>query len=104
LIKKTFKFILFAALAVVLYKGMEVYAGIRWANYVVDCADQLQMCKLGRERAPDPLVAATVTELYACVAKRQPAHESLFVRLPRSHAEISSEPLDYRYAEGFCRN
>lgn len=103
MVKTVFKFILFAVLAVALYKGMEIYAGIRWANYVVDCADELQMCSLARQRAPEPRIAAAVTELYACVARRQPAHESLFVRLPKSHAQISSDPLDYKYAEAFCR-
>jgi hypothetical protein len=102
-IKTAIKFMLFAALAVVLYKGMEVYAGVKWSTYVVDCADQLQMCSLGRQRAPDAQIAAAVTELYACVAKRQPAFESVFVPLPKSHADISSDPLDYKYAEAFCK-
>jgi hypothetical protein len=104
LIKTILKILLLGVLAYAVYKGAWVYSGIKWSTYVAACAEQVQMCKLGRQKAPDHEIAAAVTELYTCVQKRQPMVESVFVRLPKSHAEISSDPLDYRYAAAFCRS
>ena len=102
LIKTVLKVLLLGALAYALYKGAWIYSGVKWVTYVTECAEQVQMCDLGRRKAPDDEVAAAATELYACVQERQPAIESVFLRVPKSHAEISSDPLDHRYAAEFC--
>ena len=85
------------------YKAAQGYLTYRWATYVAECADKLELCSLGQKKASAQLVTEAVDKLYSCVKERQPFLESFLVPLPKSHAAISSDPLDYKYAEDFCR-
>jgi hypothetical protein len=100
--KKALKLIGLIAIIFLAYKAAHVYATVKWSIYVVDCAEKLELCSLGKQRASVSQITGVVDNLYSCVAKRQPFVESLLVPLPKSHAAISSAPLDYKYAEAFC--
>jgi hypothetical protein len=101
-LKKILKIAVILTLVVVGYKGAQLYFTYNWATYVAVCADKLELCSLGRQKASDQLVSETVDKLFSCVKERQPFLESLFVRLPSSHVAVSSDPIDYKYAEDFC--
>lgn len=102
-LKKIFKFIVIFALLFVAYKAALFYSVYKWSTYVAECENTLDLCSLGKQKASNQIVSEAVEKLYFCVNKRQPFLEGLLVPLPKSHAAISSDPIDYKYAEDFCR-
>jgi hypothetical protein len=102
-LKGIFKVTVVCVLLLATYKVAQGYFTYRWATYVAECAGTLELCNLGKQKASDQVVSAAVDKLYSCVRTRQPFLESLLVPLPKSHAAISSDPVDYKYAEDFCR-
>jgi hypothetical protein len=102
-LKSIAKIAVILILLVLGYKVAQGYFTYRWATYVAECADKLELCSLGRQKASDQLVSEAVDKLYSCVKERQPFVESFLVPLPKSHAATSSDPIDYKYAEDFCR-
>jgi hypothetical protein len=103
MLKSVLKFAVICVLLFALYNVAQLYFTYRWATYVAHCADKLELCSLGRQKASNQRVEHAVEQLYSCVKTRQPFVESFFVPLPKSHAAISSDPIDYKYAEDFCR-
>jgi hypothetical protein len=102
-LKRIIKIAVVLILLVLGYKVAQGYFTYRWATYVAQCADNLELCSLGRQKASDQRVSEAVDKLYSCVKERQPFIESFLVPLPKSHSAISADPVDYKYAEDFCR-
>lgn len=103
MLKRIIKTAVILTLLILGYKVAQGYFTYQWATYVAECANKLELCSLGRQKASDLLVSEAVDKLYSCVKERQPFVESFLVPLPKSHAAISSAPIDYKYAEDFCR-
>ena len=103
MIKTAIKFALVCALVLVFYKGLEVYALLRFGEHIGNCEIKSRVCPLIERRADSQAIGAAMNETLSCVASKQSFFESIVLPVRKQLTVPSGESIDYGQPGVLCK-